>query len=176
MKKINIVGVLVETCNWVLHPIANYKELKEYREDYEKEVLGFRKERERLEKKCKDKDKTYQEEVKDLEDKIAFLEEQKKTIYTFKNKQEEEFKEQLQKKQKTINKLRGQFGGTKKEKNCLIKENETLKSQLDIARKSLIESNKKILEQNNKINVLSKKTPREKIDYTLMKRSKKNEN
>ena len=47
MKKISIVGVLVEGANWILHPVANYKELQEYREDYDKEVLDFHKQIER---------------------------------------------------------------------------------------------------------------------------------
>jgi hypothetical protein len=47
MKKINVVGALVEVGDWLFHPIANYKELKEYREDYEREVLDFHKRIER---------------------------------------------------------------------------------------------------------------------------------
>lgn len=41
MKKISIVGVLVTAADWILHPVAYYKELQEYRKDFDKEVLNF---------------------------------------------------------------------------------------------------------------------------------------
>lgn len=172
MKKINFFGALVECCNWVLHPLAYHKELMEYRQDYDKVVLQFQKDKERLETKYH----TLKTKNDTLEKQLLSAEEQKQLIYKVKNKQEQEFILKLQAKQKTINNLRGKFGGTKKECNKLKEQNKNLQELLCAAREKLIESNNKIIEQDEKIKILSKKTAREKIDYTLMKRSKKDEN
>ena len=155
------------------HPFAYHKELMDYRKDYDREVLDFKKEKERLNNKLELKKNEYCK----LEDKCKYLEEQNKTLYIFKDKQEQEFKEKLQSKQKTINKLRGQFGGTRAENNKLKKENKELVTNLVLAREELIKT-------KNRNKFLESKIPKKTLEdikayeynrKEVLKRSKKNE-
>lgn len=172
MKKVSVWGGLVEACDWILHPFAYHKELMDYRRDYDKEILAFHKNNEKfqtkffraqseldeMQKKCKkikDDFSKSQEKNAELNDKIIELE------AVIENDLE------------TIYKVRGKIGGTTKQCNRLKKENENLMNLLAEAREKLVKTNKQLIDADEKIKLLSMKSPREKIDYTLLKKEQK---
>lgn len=176
MKKISILGVLVEASDWILHPIAYHKELIEYRQDYDKEVLNFHKEIEKLNLKLDSQKKEYNK----LDEKTRLKIFEKEEIIKELNNKILDLEVIIQNDLETIYKVRGKIGGTTKQCNKLKKENAELKRNLvDISQK-LVDVNNDLIKANAKIKLLSNKSPREKINYTLlanekMKRSKKNE-
>ena len=177
MKKISILGVLVESANWILHPVANYKELQEYRQDYDKEIVKFKNTRETLKEKIQiEKNKYNNLEQKYLKKKNKIVE-LEKALKTRENdivlKKEEiqkmkitirNLKQNLYYKNNVVEKLKA----SKKELFCDVNE-------LDKERSNAV---MKCLEFAKKVEFYekqAKKTPKEKVDY-LMGRNKKNEN
>ena len=195
MKKISIVGVLVEGANWVLHPIANYKELQGYRKDYEKEIVSVRKEREILKFRL-DAEKV---EYYKLEDKYAKkkseLIETEKALHEYTSafpgdlhnyldmqvKLEEWEKqgtlkdEEIRSMKTTIRSLEQKviyrnnvITGLRNTKIELKYQIGQLEEQLNEARNQVVALAKKVEFYEKQ----AKKTPKEKVDY-LMKRGKK---
>ena len=171
MKRISFIGVLVEGCNWILHPFAYHKELMEYRRDYDREVLNFRREKEIMQMAIDEAVKQH----KILEKKNAkmcdSIIEKEKIINTL-NDKILDMEVAIESYVENMRKAHGKIGGMQKEINKLKKKIQSLEIVIENARKKLVEANDLIVKQNNKIEVLSKKTAREKIDYTLMKMKK----
>lgn len=167
MKKISIVGVLVESANWVLHPLANYKELQEYRMNYDKEILGFHKHVEKMKNKIEKKEQDLckiSAKYDGIRTKLSELEIEK---YDLKNENRDmktsirSFENKLVYRNRVIDTLRKE----KQEFKCQIQE---LEKMLDEARNEVVILAKKVEFCEKQ----AKKTPKEKVDY-LMKRGKK---
>lgn len=170
MKKISIVGVLVESANWILHPLANYKELQEYRRDYEREILDFHKQNEKLKQKFNENKQSLGKisaKYNDARTKLSEVEENKVEL-----KQEirvmkatvRSLEQKVIYRDNVIQKLRG------KQRKMFEEIKELDKERSDAVMKCL-ELAKKVDFYEKQ----AKKTPKEKVDY-LMKRGKKNEN
>jgi chromosome segregation ATPase len=197
MKKISIVGVLVEGANWVLHPLANYKELQDYRKDYDKEVLGFRNTVENLKEKIEIEKSKYDTLEKQYVKYRARLSETERALseYTkafpsdlhnyldMQSKFEDLEKEnnlqddEIRGMKATIRTLEQKviyrnnvITGLRNDKRDLREEIKSLKEQLAKARNEVLTLAKKVEFYEKQ----AKKTPKEKVDY-LMKRGKKNE-
>ena len=170
MKKISIVGVLVESADWILHPIKNYKELQQYREDYEKEVVGVGKQIGILEFRLQaHKVEYYKLEDKYEKTKNNLADCKKEAI--IKDKQISEMKATIRSLEQKVIYRNNVINTLRKTKIELKYQIGQLERMLDEARNEIIALAKKVefYEKQNK------KTPREKIDYTLMKRSKKSD-
>lgn len=195
MKKINIVGVLAEVKDWLFHPIANYRELQDYRNDYEKEILNFQDIKDKLEEKIRieknkhnDLQKKYKNVLTELgqtEKKLneyttAFpgdlhnyldmqvkLEEWEKQG-TLNDKEIRDMKAMIRTLEQKVIYRNNVIDTLRKTRKELKEQIEQLKTQLSDARNEVIALAKKVefYEKQNK------KTPKEKVDY-LMKRSKK---
>ena len=177
MKKISFLGVLVEASDWILHPFAYHKELMEYRKDFDKEVIYFREQINKVKEKYEEKNKEFNETEEKLKQKIK---EKEKIIQDLNNKILD-LEVIIDKNIEIINKVYGKIGGTTKQSNKVKKENEKLKKNLNVATQKIVELNNALVKANARIKLLSSKTPREKINYTLManekmKRSNRNEN
>lgn len=170
MKKISIVGVLVTAADWILHPVANYKELQEYREDYDKEVLDFHKQLERLNGKIEEKEQNLC--------KISAKYDRVRTKLSEAEENKDELKKKVRDMKATIRSLEQKVIY----RNNVIQKNRNtntelkyqigqLEEQLNDARNQVVALAKKVefYEKQNK------KSAKEKIDY-LMGRSKKIEN
>ena len=197
MKKISIVGVLVEGANWVLHPIRNYKELKEYREDYEKEVFSFQEQLKGLkslvnfqEKKCealrekhgKTKNKMIEIENKLHEYTSAFPGD----LHDYLDMQVklEEWEKQGTLKDQEIRNMKATIRSLEQKVIYRNRVIDDLKSKKQKMMQEIIDLEKergdavmKCLELAKKVDFYekqTKKSPKEKVDY-LIKRGKKNE-
>ena len=197
MKKINVVGALVESANWILHPLANYKELQEYRRNYDKEVVSIQKERERLkfrldaekveyykleEKYAKTKnelDKTqwtlheytsaFPGELHDYLDMQAKFEDLEKEN----NLQDDEIrgmKATIRTLEQKVIYRNTVITGLRNAKRDLRVEIKDLEEQLVKARNEVLALAKRVEFYEKR----AKKTPKEKVDY-LLKRGRKNE-
>ena len=195
MKKISIVGVLVEGANWVLHPLANYKELQDYRRDYDKEVHKFREEKEKFEKKHEQQKKKYAE----LQEKYTKL----RTILVDNEKKLQEyatafpgdlhnyldmqakFEDIVKKNYLQDDEIRGMKSTIRTLEQKLIYRNNVitglrnakteLKYQIDQLEIQLNDARNQVVLLAKKVEFYekqAKKTPKEKVDY-LMKRGKK---
>lgn len=195
MKKISIVGVLVESANWVLHPLANYKELQDYRKDYEREVLNFQKNEDLLNEKIQiEKNKYAKLEQKYIDNRNKLIEvERTLNEYTtaFPNDLHNYLDMQVKldewEKQGTLKEeeIRGMKATIRTLEQKVIYKNNVITGLRD-AKRDLREEIKNLEEQlanaRNEVLVLAKKvefyekqakkTPKEKVDY-LMKRGKK---
>lgn len=198
MKKINIAGVLVEGANWVLHPIANYKELQEYRKDYETEIKSFNNEKEKMQVKIHVlKNQNYELEQKYAKKKSELIETEK-TLHEYTSAfpgelhdyldmqvKLEEWEQQGMLKDEEVGNMKIVIRNLKQNvyyKNKVIDElRETKKElmyQINELEKNLEDARNQVVALAKKVEFYekqAKKTPKEKVDY-LMKRSKKNEN
>ena len=195
MKKISIVGVLVEGANWILHPLANYKELQDYRKDYDKEVLGFRNTVEDLKEKIEIEKSKYDTLEKQYVKYGARLSKTERALseYTkafpgdlhnyldMQSKLEDLEKEnnlqddEIRGMKATIRTLEQKviyrnnvITGLRNDKRDLREEIKNLEEQLANARNEVLALAKKVEFYEKQ----AKKTPKEKVDY-LMKRGKK---
>ena len=168
MKKISIVGVLVEGANWILHPLANYRELQGYRQDYEKEVLAFRKQVEKLKRKNEEKEQSLCKifaKYDNIRTKLSEVEENKV-----------ELKQEIRNMKATVRSLEQKLIYRNRVIESLRRKQKKASEELVELDKERGEAIMKCLELAKKVDYYekqAKKTPREKIDYTLMKRSKK---
>jgi chromosome segregation ATPase len=197
MKKISIVGVLVEGANWILHPLANYKELQDYRRDYDKEVLGFRNTVEDLKEKIeveKNKYNTLEKQYVEYRTKLSeteralseytkafpgdlhnYLDMQAKfeDLEKENNLQDDEIrgmKATIRTLEQKVIYRNNVITGLRNAKRDLREEIKDLEEQLAKARNEVLTLAKKVEFYEKQ----AKKTPKEKVDY-LMGRNKKNE-
>ena len=167
MKKINIVGVLVESANWILHPVANYKELQEYREDYEREVSDFHKRLERMNGKMEEKEQNLCKIYAKYDDIRARL-----SKIEFEN---ETLKKEIQNTKSSIKPLKSKLAYRDRTANSLKEEKRELKYQIQKLEEMLDGARNQVVVLAKKLEFYekqTKKTPKEKVDY-LMKRGKK---
>lgn len=170
MKKISIVGVLVESADWILHPIAYYKELQEYREDYDKEVLDFHKQLERLNGKLEEKEQNLGKisaKYDSIRTKLSEVEESKN-----------ELKQEIRNMKSTVRSLEQKLIYRNRVIESLRGKQKKMLEQINELDKERSEAIMKCLELAKKVEFYekqAKKTPKEKVDY-LMGRNKKNEN
>lgn len=179
MKKYSYVGALVDLSDWILHPVANYKELHDYRntidiiqKDYEERKENFKKklaeEKKKnenlksfynnIKEKMAEKDKVLSEcntKIVDLERddnlKNNILIEIKAVIRTLEQK--------ISYRDRVIETLRK----TRSEQKTLIKQ---LEEQIGDARNQVLELAKKVEFYEKQ----AKKTPKEKVDYLMGRR------
>jgi len=197
MKKISILGVLVESANWILHPVANYKELQEYRRSYERQVLDFRdlgeKLKEKLETEKTLRDKIEKKYVKTLNE----LGETERTLHEYTSAfpgnlhdyldmqvKLKEWEKQGTLKDEEISNMKIVIRNLKQNvyyKNKVIDElretKKELRYQIDQLERQLNDARNQVVALAKKVEFYekqAKKTPKEKVDY-LMKRGKKNE-
>ena len=176
MKKISFLGVLVEASDWILHPFAYHKELMDYRKDYEKQVIYFHEKIEKIKEKYEEKSKEFNE----IEDRLKQKIKEKEKVLQELNDKILDLEAIIENDLETINKVYGKIGGTTKQNNKLKRENVELKENLVVATQKLVDVSNSLNKANARIKLLSSKTPREKINYTLManekmKRRKENE-
>ena len=101
MNKMKIV------MDWLFHPFKNYQELKNYREDYEKEIVTIYKRNNDLKLINKALKVKYEKEIIKKEEHIKNLIKENMRVRC-------ELEKKLRKKQKSINILRGKYGTAKK--------------------------------------------------------------
>ena len=175
MKKISIVGVLVRSADWILHPIAYYKELQEYREDYNKEVLDFHKQLERLNGKLEEKEQSLSKisaKYDSIHTKLSEVEESKN-----------ELKQEIRNMKPIVRSLEQKLIYRNRVIESLRDKQKKILEQINELDKERSEAIMKCLELAKKVDFYekqNKKSAKEKIDYNLManktvKRSKKNE-
>lgn len=168
MKKISFLGVLVEASDWILHPFAYHKELMEYRRDFDKEVIYFREQIDKTKEKYEKKNKEFVETENKLRSKIN----EKEKVIKELNDKILDLEVIIENNLETIYKVRGKIGGTTKQINKIKKENAELKEHLVVLTQKLVDANNTLNKANARIKLLSSKTPREKINYTLMANEK----
>ena len=149
----------------------------DYRKDYEKQVIYFREKIEKIKEKYEERNAEF---IK-TENKLRFKITEKEKIIKELNDKILDLEVIIENDLETINKVYGKIGGTTKQINRVKKENTELKENLIVATQKLVEVNNSLIKANARIKLLSSKTPREKINYTLManekmKRRKENEN